>query len=272
VLARYRRTGDLYDLTERYDRCVPAVSEIVNEFTIIIDNQWSHLLDFDPIHLSSENLERYAAAIHRRGSPLSTIWGFIDCTIRQVCRLSIAQRLIYNGYTKYHALKYQAVMLPNGIIAHLFGPVEGRRAGPHLLAASGLLARCWERATRPGTTAATPLAERYFQLFGDAAYGVSPIMMSPYTGRDGRLPSPEERDWNAAMSSVRIEVEHGFAVVLRLWPFLRCWWKHAVFSSPVGRYYRVGVLLTNAHTCMHGSQVSNYFNCAPPSLEEYFHL
>jgi hypothetical protein len=74
------------------------------------------------------------------------------------------------------------------------------------------------------------------------------------------------------MSSVRIEVEHGFARVLALWPFLRCWWKHALFSSPVGRYYRVGILLTNAHSCLEGrNQVSDHFGCAPPSITEYLH-
>jgi hypothetical protein len=273
VCARYSRPGNLHDLAERFDRCQSAISEIVNEYTALIDNRWSHILDFDTVLLSPENLEKYATAVSNCGSPMATIWGFLDCTIRQICRPSLAQRLAYNGYKKMHALKFQAVMLPNGLIGHLFGPVEGRRADPHLLTESGLLDRCIRWATRPGTTAATPPALRHFQLFGDAAYGVSNIMMSPFTTRFGRQPTPEQLAWNTAMSSVRIEVEHGFARVLALWPFLRCWWKMEALSSPVGRYYRVGVLLTNAFSCLEGqNQVSEHFNCPPPDLEEYLHV
>ena len=32
------------------------------------------------------------------------------------------QRIVYNGYKRVHALKFQAIALPNGLIRHLFGP------------------------------------------------------------------------------------------------------------------------------------------------------
>ncbi len=74
------------------------------------------------------------------------------------------------------------------------------------------------------------------------------------------------------MTKVRIEVEHGFADITRLWPFLNTWWKQKVFHSPVGQYYCVGVLLSNAVNCLRPSQTAQSFNCLPPSLEEYFTL
>ncbi|KAJ6600829.1 hypothetical protein B0H10DRAFT_1887659, partial [Mycena sp. CBHHK59/15] len=43
------------------------------------------------------------------------------------------------------------------------------------------------------------------------------------------------------MSAVRIEVEHGFGIVANLWPFLNAGWKMQLYSSPVGRYYRVAL-------------------------------
>jgi hypothetical protein len=49
LCARYRRIGDMYDLVERYDRAQSAISEIVNEFSIPIDDRWLGLLDFDPV-------------------------------------------------------------------------------------------------------------------------------------------------------------------------------------------------------------------------------
>ena len=31
----------------------------------------------------------------------------------------------------------------------------------------------------------------------------------------------------------------------------------------------VSIALTNAHTCLYGSQTAKYFKCDPPTLEEY---
>ena len=38
-----------------------------------------------------------------------------------------------------HALKFQAITAPDGLITHLFGPVEGRRHDSGVLGESGLL-------------------------------------------------------------------------------------------------------------------------------------
>jgi hypothetical protein len=38
VCARYSRSGNIHDLTEHFDRCQSAISEIVNEFTELMDN------------------------------------------------------------------------------------------------------------------------------------------------------------------------------------------------------------------------------------------
>jgi hypothetical protein len=55
-----------------------------------------------------------------------------------------------------------------------------------------------------------------------------------------------EQNWNNAMAAVRIEFEHGFGDVTRVWPFINAWWKLKVYGSPVGSYYCVAVLLINA--------------------------
>ena len=36
------------------------------------------------------------------------------------------------------------------------------------------------------------------------------------------------------------------------------------------RYYFIATLLRNAHTCLYGGITSTYFNCQPPTLEDYF--
>jgi hypothetical protein len=73
------------------------------------------------------------------------------------------------------------------------------------------------------------------------------------------------------MGSVQVSVENVFAIILANWPFLQAFWKHWVYTSPVGRYYHVGVLLTNAIGCSRPNQTSQHFQCSPPSVQEYFY-
>jgi nuclease HARBI1 len=105
-----------------------------------------------------------------------------------------------------------------------------------------------------GTNENTPDEERYFQLFGDPAYGVSAHIQSPFGGER----TEEQKHWNLLMSRARIVVEMGLR---------SC----RIRSSPVGHYYHTAVLLTNGMSCLRPNQVSIYFNCEPPELNEYFH-
>jgi nuclease HARBI1 len=243
---------------------------MVNELVLHLDETWKHLLDFDVgFLLSPERLAAYAQAIYETGVPIETIWAFLDCTLIQMCRPTWFQRQAFSGHKKYHVLKYQALGLPNGLIGHLFGPQEGRRNDNALAAFSGIFDLALEHAVRPGTDENTPIAERHFQIFGDPAYGVTPVLLSPFSGPGDRTEA--EQEWNVVMSQARISIEHAFGLVLKEWPFLRAHWKHRVFASPLGRYYRVAVLLTNAQSCFHPNQTSNHFTCPPPSVQEYFH-
>ena len=49
--------------------------------------------------------------------------GFIDGTVRPICLPGELQRIVYNGHKRVHALKFQSVTLPNGMIANMYGPV-----------------------------------------------------------------------------------------------------------------------------------------------------
>jgi hypothetical protein len=111
-------------------------------------------------------------------------------------------------------------MLLNRLISHLFGPVKGCRADGHLLAKSGLLEHCFKWATWPGTNAATLPQHCHFQLFGNAVYSISHIMILPFTAQFGHQPTCKQVKWNTAMSSVHIKVKHRFSQVLALQPFL----------------------------------------------------
>lgn len=266
LCAHFQSSGNMYDLTEKYNHLQGAILQIVNNVSAIIDRQWSkQLLNFNMNLINCENLAQWVAAVHCAGALLPTIWGFIDCMVCRICQPMYRQRMAYNSYKKYHTLKYQAVVVPCGLIAHLFGPWEGHQTDTHLLAVSGLQDNCCWHALCPGANEATPLEDCHFQLYGDAAYGVSPILQSPFIGRQ----TDEQQAWNSAMSKVRIKVEHAFGIVLQSWPFLCCWWKHAVYSSPCGLYFCVATILTNLQGCLHGNQVASQFQCDPPTVDKY---
>ncbi|KAJ7733167.1 hypothetical protein B0H16DRAFT_1239164, partial [Mycena metata] len=110
LIARFRSAGEQYELSMKYNRAQLAISEVVNELVEYLDDRWKHLLDFDHNGLlTTEHMQQYADAIYTKGAPLRYIWGFIDCTIRAICRPSRYQHQSYNGYKKLHANKFQAV-------------------------------------------------------------------------------------------------------------------------------------------------------------------
>ena len=81
----------------------------------------------------------YAAAIRRTsGIDGLEIMGFVDCTVRGVRRPFYGQEAIYGGHKKTHGMKYQALGLPDGLLAAVDGPRSARRHDSRVLVESTL--------------------------------------------------------------------------------------------------------------------------------------
>ena len=50
-------------------------------------------------------------------------FGFVDGTVRPTARPDQHQRVMYNGHKRVHAIKFQSLVLLNGLVANLYGPV-----------------------------------------------------------------------------------------------------------------------------------------------------
>ncbi|KAK3715350.1 hypothetical protein QZH41_010172 [Actinostola sp. cb2023] len=150
-----------------------------------------------------------------------------------------------------------SVQAPNGIVAHMYGPIEGRRHDAFMLGVSGLSDKL-QRFVKPN-------GEPYV-IYGDPAYGLTGNILAPFRG--ARF-SDDEHEFNARMSNVRVSVEWGFGKICQNFAFLDFKKNLKVLLQPVGKYYLVASFLTNCHTCLYGSQTSTYFNIVPPSLETY---
>ena len=88
---------------------------------------------------------------------------------------------------------------------------------------------------------------------------------------------------NSRMSSVRRDTGRGagglrhlvhslewqFGKILQEFAFLDFRKKIKVLLQPVGKYYTVGALLANCHTCIYESQTGDYFGLNAPTQDEY---
>jgi hypothetical protein len=204
---------------------------------------------------SIEEVDRWCEAIHAKGAPLEDCFGFIDGTVRPICRPTEDQRVVYNGHKRIHSIKFQSIIAPCGLIVSLYGPVEGRRHDITLYRHSKVEEKLED------------LYEQYdVCIYGDPAYVLRPWLITPHKG--GNI-SASQAQFNKEMSQVRLAVEWGFGKIVSLFAFLDFKKNLKILLSPIGKYYAIGALLTNCHTCLHGSIASVYFDCAPPTLEEY---
>ena len=59
--------------------------------------------------------------------------------MRSVCRPREGQRQLYNGHKRVHGIKFQLKVCPDGMIANLYRPIEGRRHDSFMLSRSEIL-------------------------------------------------------------------------------------------------------------------------------------
>lgn len=115
------------DIIPRFGRPVPVLSMISNQvLDYIYDTHGHRITQWNHQILSQPLLQLYSDTVAAQGSALDNCFGFVDGTVRPICRPGEHQRTVYNGHKRVHALKFQCVALPNGLIGHLYGPV-GRK-------------------------------------------------------------------------------------------------------------------------------------------------
>ena len=114
-----------------------------------------------------------------------------------MCHPSVFQELVYTGYKKYHGMKFQGPVTPNGLLVHLNGPYHAPQNDLGVLTESSLLMTLEQCAIQLGSDEGDPPECWCFQIYCDSTYGVSTVMLSPYSGV-GEL-TGAQWDWNAVM-------------------------------------------------------------------------
>ena len=259
LLRRLAYPSRYVDLWEVFGRHPTELSVIFNETLQHIFNNKIHLLQNinNLSWMQMDNLLSYAEAVNGKGAALQTCIGFIDGTTRPISRPSENQRVTFSGHKRVHCLKFRSLVMPNGLIGHLFGPMEGRRHDAILLRESGLLDQIQPLYTRDG---------RPFTIYGDPAYPIREHIISPNRRQN---PNQQEQQFNISMSAVRECVEWGFDDIVTNFAFCDFRKNLKILLQPVAMYYMVAALLTNCKCCLYGNQTSRFIELEPPTLEQY---
>ncbi len=100
-LKRFAYRRRYVDLIPGLGSPVSHLCTVLNLVTDQIYERFSHLLtSLEQPSLSQENLQHYADAIHNKGAALDNCWGFLDGTVRSICRPGRNQRPMYNGHKR----------------------------------------------------------------------------------------------------------------------------------------------------------------------------
>jgi hypothetical protein len=124
VLKRFSYPCRYSDMIPRFGRPITVLSMISN--TVIDEIYNSHhqrITQWNNAMLNPVKLQQYADAIYAKGAALDNCFGIIDGYRETYMSAWRASKLVYNGHKRLHALKFQSVTLPNGIIGNMFGPV-----------------------------------------------------------------------------------------------------------------------------------------------------
>ncbi|EGD76397.1 hypothetical protein PTSG_07517 [Salpingoeca rosetta] len=232
------------------------ISSVINCVLDDLFARYKNKIAFDETMLSKERCKLYADTLERKGCPAPPhFFGFIDGTVKSVCRPVIFEDILYTGYKRTHAIKFQGVMTPCGLMASFFGPFPGTHHD----------ARMYHESRVEGHINRLDVPDGYM-LYGDGAYPWGPRLRRPF--RQPPTGSAKRRH-NYLMSKFRQSVEWGFGKLFTIFAFLDFGKNLKVLWQPVGKLCLVACLLCNCHTCLYGCETSDFTGLDPPELEEY---
>jgi len=257
VLRRLASPCRWYDMEELFGRHAPALCVVFYATLEVLMRRWDPLLSEWRVDFLRERAALYSTKIEEAGAYLDKCVGCIDVTTILVSRPGGGfQRACYSGHKRRHAIKFQSVITPDGLIAHLFGPWEGRRHDMTWYHESGLDAVLSDALVIQGV-------QHY--IYGDAAYLVRPWLQASFRG----VMKPNKEACNETMKVPRAAIECGFKDVKQVCAFRDFLRKLKIREGPVGLFYRAGALIWKLRCCAYGSATADFFKCPPPSWEVY---
>ena len=141
VLRRLASPCRYRDIEQVFGMHTSKLSEVFWEVSICAYEKLYPLIRTFRDTLMQERTFMYAGSIQEAGGVLDTCVGFMDGTKIHIARpvvMSTLQRACYSGHKRYHFLVYQTITTPDGLVFHMYGPIEGRQPDAYLYHASNI--------------------------------------------------------------------------------------------------------------------------------------
>ena len=179
----------------------------------------------------TEQAAIYADSILQKGGALGNCVGFLDGTVI--------------GIARKHALKFQSLTTPDGLILDAFGPLEGRRHD-------------WTLYIHSDAEDLLPIVLEVIDgmkycIFADSGYNERWFLRTPSQGSNL---TASQRAFIKAVSSVRVTVEWVFKEIKIYWPVIDFKRKLRVLEGPIGSMYLGAMLLQNFRSCVYPNTIS----------------
>ena len=203
------------------------ISTIIQTFSTALYNvSLPYLSDLSIWH---QQMPYYAKLIQEKmGNVIDSLWGFIDGMIRKTACPLYNQKTVYMTWKKCHGIKFQSVLVPDGYIACLYGPMPAKTHDVKLLRQNNLMEQL--RNVMPDDNSNGPI----YSLYGDLAYPQSSYLLGGFWNVMNGM---DEANFNRLMSSIHITVDWGYCEIIEQWKFLDFCHAMRIFQSPVAQYY-----------------------------------
>ncbi|KAK5808568.1 hypothetical protein F5H01DRAFT_259559, partial [Linnemannia elongata] len=127
LLCRLAYPKRLTDIVGIFHRDQAAVSRILKAMIEWFHASWNRLYHWGPERLTPERLAMFTQAIAARigAHARDDVFGFLDGTSIEICKPTYHEQCMFGSKGQKHYLRYNLVMLPDGIVAHISEPAAG---------------------------------------------------------------------------------------------------------------------------------------------------
>ena len=202
---------------------------------------------------------------------------FTDGTQRQHNR---NRRSNFSGHKRFYCYGYLVTTAPDGLIIDVAGAFAGRKndhmvrllSSPppldpiFLLFLFSPLKKQNESNISGHLMAAQQGNRRHFNSSMDKGFHTQPCCNTMYSNL---VNTPAQHFSNDLWTTMRVSNENCLALVVNNWKYIDYRKVANLHRQPLGLYYKLACILTNCISCLDHNEVSVYFNCPPPTLEQY---
>ena len=226
---------------------------------LVIDN-----MDYFVHRFPSHNTKILNRIIPPIPEGVQRVVSFTDCHVSQICRPEDNENLqnsVYNGMNRVHALKFTATGGPDGILQNL-GVVAGRRHDRIGLRNSRINTKLENAQNNRGV----PALQQGITYVDKGFVNLSHVRAA-FHGVNVLVWQMVE---NIKMKRPRgVGIEMPFCKILQNSKIVGWWRGRKIQLNSVAKVFYLAVIFCNVHTCTYGSEVSEYFDCLPPTVSSY---